>query len=111
MGTKSRRVKISAIDVASVTAPFTFMRPPQLQISGLIPRDLNMSWVARIQRLVSEVSDAADSLQHFAERGRKVPEFSDSSIRELLIRNYRLIYKIKSSQVLVLTFIHGARRL
>ena len=24
---------------------------------------------------VSEVSDAADSLQHFAERGRKVPEF------------------------------------
>ena len=60
---------------------------------------------------VSEVSDAADSLQHFAERGRKVPEFSDSSIRELLIRNYRLIYKIKSSQVLVLTFIHGATRL
>ena len=49
MGTKSRRVKISAIDVASVTEPFTFMRPPQLQIYGLIPRDLNMSWVARIQ--------------------------------------------------------------
>jgi hypothetical protein len=41
VGTKSRRVKISAIDVASVTEPFTFMRPPQLQISGLIPRDLN----------------------------------------------------------------------
>jgi hypothetical protein len=49
VGTKSRRVKISAIDVVSVTAPFTFMRPPQPQISGLIPRDLNMSWVARIQ--------------------------------------------------------------
>lgn len=60
---------------------------------------------------VAEVSSAADSLQHFAERGRKVPEFYETSIRELLIRNYRLIYKIKGQQVLILTFIHGARNI
>ena len=30
---------------------------------------------------VSEINDAAESLQQFAERGRKVPEFNESSIR------------------------------
>lgn len=60
---------------------------------------------------VSEVNDAAESLRQFAERGRRVPEISDSAIRELLIGNYRLIYQIKNQHVLILTFIHGARDL
>ena len=42
---------------------------------------------------VQNVKDAAASLVHFAERGQVVPEISDESIRELLVRPYRLIYK------------------
>jgi plasmid stabilization system protein ParE len=45
---------------------------------------------------VQEVKDAAASLVEFAERGQIVPEWGDSSVRELLIKSYRLIYQISS---------------
>jgi len=59
---------------------------------------------------VQEVKDAAGSLTEFAERGQVVTEFADETIRELLIRPYRLVYKITDDKVFVLTLIHGARR-
>jgi toxin ParE1/3/4 len=34
---------------------------------------------------------------------------SDSHIRELFVRRYRLIYRVKEGEVFVLAFIHGAR--
>ena len=60
--------------------------------------------------LVDEVKYAASSLADFAERGQAVSEFGDESIRELLIRPYRLVYKITEDTVIVLTLVHGARR-
>jgi len=59
---------------------------------------------------VQNAKDAAGSLAHFAERGQVVPEISDESIRELLVRPYRLIYRISADQVLILTLVHGALR-
>jgi plasmid stabilization system protein ParE len=61
--------------------------------------------------LVQETREAATSLADFAERGQTVPEFSDGSIRELLIGTYRLVYKLTDEHVFVVAFIHGARRL
>lgn len=60
---------------------------------------------------VREVREAARSLRHFAERGRIVPEISDPSIRELLVRNFRLIYLMGENQVHILALVHGARDL
>jgi len=60
---------------------------------------------------VEEIKEAAASLANFAERGQVVPEFGDESIRELLVRSYRLIYKVSEKQVLILTLVHGAQRL
>ena len=60
---------------------------------------------------VREVKDAAASLGEFAERGQIVPEFGDESIRELLVRPYRLVYEVSADKVLILALIHGARRL
>jgi len=60
---------------------------------------------------VQEVRDAAESLSEFAERGQTVPEFADDSIRELLVKSYRIVYKITDEQVFILAFIHGSRRL
>ena len=60
---------------------------------------------------VQEVRDAARSLTNFAKRGRVVPEFNHEHIRELFIRNHRLIYKISDNTVYILGFIHGARDL
>jgi toxin ParE1/3/4 len=60
---------------------------------------------------VREVRDAARSLANLAERGRLVPEFGDPSIRELLVRSYRLVYQVTKPTVHVVGFIHGARDL
>lgn len=60
---------------------------------------------------VREVREAARSLGQFAERGRVVPEFQDPSVRELLVRDYRLIYRLTGRDVFIIAFIHGARHL
>lgn len=60
---------------------------------------------------VREIREAARSLRQLARRGRTVPEFGRSTIRELLIGNYRLIYQLRASEVIILAIIHGARDL
>ena len=52
---------------------------------------------------------AADSLAILAERGRVVPELADSSIRELVVLKYRLLYRVSDSVVTVVAFLRGAR--
>jgi len=60
---------------------------------------------------VQEVREAAASLADFAERGQTVPEFADESIRELLVKPHRLVYKLTDEHVFIVAFIHGSRRL
>jgi plasmid stabilization system protein ParE len=43
---------------------------------------------------VREVRDAARSLRRFPERGSTVAEIGDPSIREIYVRQYRLIYHV-----------------
>ena len=61
--------------------------------------------------LVQEANEAAMSLTDFGERGQVVPEFGDESIRELLVKPYRLVYKMTYEHVFIVAFIHGAERL
>src|SRR4030042_964610 len=58
-----------------------------------------------------QVLDISRSLNVFSERGRIVPELGNPDIRELLIREYRLIYNIEQSRVVILAFVHGTRDL
>ncbi|MCK4528442.1 type II toxin-antitoxin system RelE/ParE family toxin [candidate division WOR-3 bacterium] len=60
---------------------------------------------------VEEVLQASRSLTYFAERGHIVPEFNESNIRELLVKRYRLIYKVSDKTVFIIAFIHSARQL
>lgn len=71
-----------------------------------IARDSGSYAVAFVQ----EVLVAAESLSSMAERGQIVPEWQDPAIRELLIRPYRLVYRVDPERVTVLALIHGARR-
>jgi addiction module RelE/StbE family toxin len=50
-------------------------------------------------------------LSSFPELGRVVPEFNDPSIREIVVRNYRIIYRVAHSHNLieVIRYWHGAR--
>ena len=61
--------------------------------------------------LVRETQEAAQSLRSLAERGRMVPEINAPDIRELFIRNYRLIYHTMGDRIFILAFVHSARDL
>jgi toxin ParE1/3/4 len=64
----------------------------------------------RYARLVVEKLVAvAEQLALFPESGRVVPEFSDPRIREILWRNYRLVYRTSGATVEIVTVFHGAR--
>ena len=60
--------------------------------------------------LVAEVKAASRLLRQFPTRGRVVPEIASTEIREIFVREYRLIYRFADSGVLIIAFIHGARR-
>ena len=60
---------------------------------------------------VHEVREAARVLISQSQIGRVVPELNNAGIRELIVRNYRLIYQIKENTVYIIGFIHGARDL
>ena len=64
-----------------------------------------------LKRLLTQTLEAAATLDTFSERGRVVPELNHPSVRELLLRRYRLIYQVTPSEVHILAFIHGARDL
>jgi plasmid stabilization system protein ParE len=52
---------------------------------------------------------AGRSLATLSERGRIVAEYQDPAVRELIVRRYRLIYRVRLDRVL--RIIHGARQL
>jgi plasmid stabilization system protein ParE len=48
-------------------------------------------------------------LARFPRAGRKVPEFDDENVRELVAYSYRIIYRLQEDEVLVVAVIHGKR--
>ena len=58
-----------------------------------------------------ELIAAARSLGTFADRGRTVPEFEDPTVREIIVRRYRLIYRLKPERIEILRIIHGAQQM
>ena len=54
---------------------------------------------------------AAASLTELPERGRRVGEFDDPAVRELIIDSYRLIYRVRPGRVTLLAFVHKSRDL
>jgi addiction module RelE/StbE family toxin len=60
---------------------------------------------------VNEIRKTAQSLVTLSERGRIVPEFNTSEIREVFVRSYRLIYRVSINEVIIIGLVHGARDL
>lgn len=63
-----------------------------------------LRWVARVLAHGDQIGAQSRS-------GRMVPEYQRETIREVFEGDYRIIYRIRSQQVDVLTVRHGARRL
>lgn len=60
-----------------------------------------------VDRLVRRLGQA----RRFPESGRMVPEFQHADVRELVERPYRLIYRVRSDAIEVLSIVHGRRLL
>ncbi|MEK7234459.1 MAG: type II toxin-antitoxin system RelE/ParE family toxin [Elusimicrobiota bacterium] len=60
---------------------------------------------------VSDVFQAVERLSEFPKSGRIVPELNDPVVREVILGNYRLVYRFKAKLIELLTIYHGARLL
>lgn len=74
-------------------------------IADYIARD-SASYAASVLR---EILDAGNSLDRFFQRGRVVPETRLTAIRELIVREYRLIYRVERTRIVIVTIVHGRR--
>lgn len=63
------------------------------------------------QLFVIDVFGAVERLGAFPQSGRIVPERNDPALREIILGNYRIVYRTKADLVEILTVYHGARLL
>jgi toxin ParE1/3/4 len=59
--------------------------------------------------VVKKVVHQTKTLAKFPRAGRKVPEFDDENIRELIVYSYRIIYRLQNEAVVIAAIIHGKR--
>ncbi len=63
------------------------------------------------RRVVDRITRRTEALKSMPRLGAQVPEYGDDSIREVLYRSYRIIYRILPERIDVVAVIHGARLL
>ena len=55
------------------------------------------------------VRQQVERLDRFPESGRKVQEDKSGTYWELIVGNYRVVYRVDEDTVTIVTLIHGAR--
>jgi addiction module RelE/StbE family toxin len=61
------------------------------------------------QKTIENILERVKILLSHPESGRIVPEFEKKEIRELIIGNYRIVYKIYPKKISILRVHHAAR--
>jgi len=62
------------------------------------------------EQWVEKLMERATLAAHAPHAGRIVPEFGVSELREVLVQSYRIVYRIRSAEVHVVTVFEGHRR-
>jgi toxin ParE1/3/4 len=76
-------------------------------IEDFIARDSILHAITFVDRVV----ESAETLFKTPQIGRMVPEFNRSDLRELIFRDYRIVYLVQNDQVFILRVVHGSRDL
>ncbi|VAW46007.1 Death on curing protein, Doc toxin [hydrothermal vent metagenome] len=63
------------------------------------------------QKWVELIFKIVERLEQFPKSGRIVPEIMQDDFREIIYGNYRIIYRLKSERVSILTVRHGRQLL
>ena len=61
--------------------------------------------------VVKRITNQTRMLARFPRSGRKVPEFDDENVRELIVYSYRIVYRLQDDEVIIAAVIHGKRSL
>ena len=61
------------------------------------------------EKWLSGLFEAAERLEDYPESGRPVPEIRRPEIREIVYGEYRIIYRVRTATVALLTVRHGRR--
>ena len=74
------------------------------------------TWIAQERpaaaaRTVEDLFAAVGRLAEFPESGRQVPEFDRPDLREVIHRQYRIVYRIAPDHVAILTVRHSLQLL
>ena len=63
----------------------------------------------RAQKFTNQIIQKAESLKKHPKKGRIVAEFSIPDFRELIYKNYRIVYIIKQDSIEILTVFESHR--
>lgn len=66
---------------------------------------------AAAKRFCTALYDSTDRLRLFPRSGQVVPEFKREDVREIIFRDYRILYRCVPGACYVTTIIHGSRDL
>ncbi len=61
------------------------------------------------QNLAKKIMYIIENLIRFPKMGRIVPELENVEIREIIYRNFRVIYRLKENILEIVRIIHGSR--
>jgi toxin ParE1/3/4 len=60
-------------------------------------------------RVAGRIVSAVERLSDFAESGRVIPEFEESGVRELVVRPYRIAYRVDGDEIRIIKIHHSSR--
>lgn len=62
---------------------------------------------------IEEIFKAVERLVQFPKSGHRLPEFPDLPYREILVKNYRVVYRFDDelNQIIIISIIHSSRLL
>jgi addiction module RelE/StbE family toxin len=62
------------------------------------------------EQLTDKIFEKADNLKQYPQMGRMVPELERPKIRELVYKNYRIIYHVVSKDQIDILAVHNSLR-
>lgn len=85
--------------------------PLSLQRTNEISEYIAQDNIDAAIKWIKSIIDAVEKLNNFPESGRKVPKIDRSNIREILVKNNRIIYRLQDNKISILTVRHGKQLL
>ena len=58
------------------------------------------------RKVINDIFEAGNKIKTFPEKGRIVPELRRKNIREIFCYEYRIIYRIETKRIFILTVLH-----